>query len=174
MGHLDEKDFFSSDLVKLRRTRSQPDEPSLVPIIDMMTTIIIFLVLTTSFVSFTKHTLPPSGSSIVLDSKKKPIQPQLYLQETRSSVVVKLKWEGSRPSESVKRVRRGTNLEAQLVNQISSMMAEFKKRYPQEKSLQLGLTSKSSYQLLVSAMDGAQPHLPDIVLVSFLDVDRMF
>ena len=167
---------FSNDLMDVRRHRKTQEGLSLVPIIDMMTTIIFFLVISTSFLNYTKHTLPPSGVSTQLAvAKIPPLQPQLYVREGMGGVELLLKWEGASPSKKSKRIRkRGKKFDQDIMNAAKALVGPLKKKFPKEKTLQLGLSSRSRYQLLISAMDGVQKSFPDVVLLSHVDTDDVF
>jgi len=170
-----EGDYFSTDLMELKRARRGQQEPSLVPIIDMMTTIIFFLVLTTSFTAYTKHTLPPSGISTSTDTAKTPpLQPMLLLKQETDVFVVELSWQGSKPDKKRIQVSPGTSKkprEVELREKVSELIGGFLKDFPKERTLLMGMTSQTKYQFLVSAMDGAQPLMPDIVLLDYMSTE---
>ncbi len=149
-------DFFSKPERKLVR------ELNLVPVIDMFTTVIFFLLLSTSFYGFTKLTLPPSKVSVNTDPlTPPPLSTKMVIGREGERLRLRLGWVGAEPGE---RVRSVDSLE--LEKSAREMAEEFTNLHPIEKTVQLGLEHGVSYQALVSAMDGLRGRLPDIVLIS--------
>lgn len=180
-----EDEFFSNDVLAFRRKRRENSPLNLITIIDMMTTIIFFLVLTTSFTAYTKHTLPPSGISTQAGANKiPPLQPIFMIGERPEGLVLDLSWKGAAPGSSRQVIakQRRSNIEAEqskfenefqilVRTKTEEMVASFNKSYPLEKTLQMGMTSNTRYQNLISVMDGSKNLMPDIVLIDYLNVD---
>ena len=170
-----EPDYFSNDLLSVKRARRPAPQMSLVAIIDMMTTIIFFLVLTTSFTAYTKHTLPPSGISTKFDSSgPPPLQPMLFIAQKGENLVMEMGWKGANPGslrDVVKLGGQDRDSRKNLQDRVVALVSGFTKKYPKEKTLQIGTTSDTLYQSLINVMDGVQPLMPDIVLMDYGPAD---
>lgn len=158
--------------------RRHTPEPELVPILDALVCIIFFLMYTTTFMELTSVTLPPSAVSMVSAAQANsgpPIAPKLFVDVKDQMLVIKLKWSGNAPGSATRKMERqkpdrySTGLE-KLVEELS---ADFSKRFPNEKSLQVALAERGTYQELISVMDGVTKHVPDVVLLSPDDVKSM-
>lgn len=142
-------------------------ELNLVPVIDMFTTVIFFLLLSTSFYAFTKLTLPPSKVSVNTDPlTPPPLSTKLVIGDAQSGdkgslLTVRLSWVGESPGEELAQVA-----ESELESKVRELVTRFHEKYPAERTVQLGLSAGVRYQSLISAMDGAREKLPDIVLIS--------
>lgn len=145
-------------------------ELNLVPIIDMFTVLIFFMLLSTTFVALTKLTVPPSQVSTITDPvAPPPLAPKLLVLKSNDTIRLKLTWTGKEPGESVEQVAT-SQLDKEhtpLLKKAKSMSENFRKKYPEEKSIQLGLGRNVAYQSLVSVMDGIQEALPSVVLISY-------
>ena len=78
---------------------------------------------------------------------------------------------GKTPDRIVKKVARdpkNTRSEA-LQTTTQEIVAEFKKKFPEEKAILLGFSPKVTYQEVISAMDGARQELQDLVMVSWTE-----
>ncbi len=155
--------------------RRHTPEPELVPILDALTCIIFFLMYTTTFMELTSVTLPPSAVSMVSQrdaNSGPPVAPKLYVDIKDQTLVIKLKWGGATPGSLNRKMERtkpeqySKELE-QLSNEIA---AEFARKFPNEKSLQIALAERGTYQELISVMDGVTKSVPDVVLLSPDDV----
>lgn len=158
--------------------RRHTPEPELVPILDALTCIIFFLMYTTTFMELTSLTLPPSAVSVVSKSdpnKGDPIVPKLYIDVVDQTLVVKLKWSGKNPGSASKKIERDKpeRYSQELQSAVETMVAEFKKKFPDEKSLQVAVAERGTYQELISVMDGVTKNIPDVVLLSPDDVKNM-
>jgi biopolymer transport protein ExbD len=140
-------------------------ELNLVPVIDMFTTVIFFLLLSTSFYAFTKLTLPPSKVSVNTDPlTPPPLSTKLVIGEVQAQpplLTVKLSWVGESPGEE-----RVDVSEAELETKVRELVSRFHDKFPAERTIQLGMSPSVRYQSLILAMDGAREKLPDIVLIS--------
>lgn len=154
--------FDEDDLLFVKRRRRHAREPSLVPIIDMMTTVIFFLLLSAGFTEYTKHTLPPSKTSTITDPvAPPPLAPKLVLGKAGEEITLLLTWGGTEPG-----IERKSLKESELETGVRDFLKTFHEKHPDEKSLQLALSPELPYRYLVSAMDGVRENLPDIVLIS--------
>lgn len=145
-------------------------ELNLVPIIDMFTTVVFFLLLSTSFLYYTKLTIPPSKVSVITDPvAPPPLAPKILLTGQNGKYRMTLHWAGKEPGESSEWIS-GSNLESsssEVVSTAKRIVQSFHDKYPAERSLQMGMSSEVPYQLLISTMDGARDLMPDIALISY-------
>ncbi len=158
--------------------RRHNPEPELVPILDALTCIIFFLMYTTTFMELTSLTLPPSAVSVI--SKVDPVvgvpvSPKMYVDIKEQTLIVKLKWAGTKPGNVSKTIERPLpeRYSKDLEATVASMVAEFAGKFPGEKSLQIAINERGTYQELVSIMDGITKSVPDVVLLSPDDVKSM-
>jgi len=146
---------------------------NIVPILDMLTTVIFFLLLSTSFMEYTKLTVPPSGVAVITDPLvPPPLGPKLILFKAGKELKAMLTWVGSKPGEAMDSVPI-TDLDETRVGLVTltrKMSKEFITKFPKEKTLQMGLSPKLPYQYLIAGMDGVRENMPDIVLISPLEV----
>jgi biopolymer transport protein ExbD len=142
----------------------------LVPILDAMTSVIFFLILSCAFIEYTKLTLPPSKTALVnATDAKNPLAPRLFgLVKGPEKIEVVLLWQGDKPGITHKEVNRSEPQKRSVELEIATkeLISEFAKQYPEEKSLQLGISKSGSYQELISLMDGVRNSIQDIVLIS--------
>ena len=156
-------DFFS------KPERKSIRELNLVPVIDMFTTVIFFLILSTSFYGFTKLTVPPSKVSVNTDPlTPPPLGTKLMIGSSRrgeslpeGTYSLLISWVGSSPGQE-----ETSASAADLQIRVAEIAGRFKEKFPVEKTIQLGLQGSVPYQVLIHAMDGVRDKLPDIVLVS--------
>jgi len=151
--------------------RRRIQELNIVPILDMLTTVIFFLLLSTSFIEFNKLTVPPSRVSTITDPiAPPPMQPKMILVRKGDGRRLLMTWAGKTPGERSEII--GPDIVgAALVELSKKVITDFSEKYPGEKSLQLGLGSDVAYQDLVAVMDGAREHMPDIVLISYQEAE---
>lgn len=150
-------------------------EPDLVPILDALTSVIFFLILSTTFMEYTKLTLPPSKTSVISDPQRpQPVSAKLFyhISNNKTSRVI-LKWAGANPDMISEQVERKDPLvrSAEIEKTIEKMVTQFKEQYPEEKTIQISFSSDSTYQEMINVMDGARTGLQDIVLVSAEEAD---
>jgi hypothetical protein len=144
-------------------------ELNLVAIIDMFTTVIFFLLLSTSFIILTKLTVPPSKvSTITSPVAPPPLAPKMLLVHHRPEEYrLILTWAGREPGQTDDFFATPTDKPIQdFMAHSKKMIAEFAKKYPDEKTIQLGLGGDVPYQAMISTMDGIRELIPDIVLIS--------
>jgi biopolymer transport protein ExbD len=149
---------------------------NIVPILDMLTTIIFFLLLSAAFTEFTKVTIPPAAVSTTHDPKaEEPLSPKLMAETAGEGLNVKLMWTGKSPGSFHDTVKSapGENPEVRRQNviaQTGELMKKFAAAHPGEKTLQVGLGERVAYQDMISVMDGARPVIPDLVMISYGEV----
>jgi biopolymer transport protein ExbD len=145
----------------------------LVPIIDAMTCVIFFLLLSSTFIEFTKITMPPAvgAAATAVETKEQPISPKLIGVIKGNAIHLVLSWKGESPDSILKKVMRDENNEKseELQAQAEEAVIEFKKRFPKEQSLLLGFSPGATYQEVISTMDGARKVIPDLVMISWTE-----
>lgn len=155
--------------------RRHTPEPELVPILDALTCIIFFLMYTTTFMELTSLTLPPSAVSKVQSTTtadSNPLTPKIFVEIENQKVELTLKWTGANPGNIKKTVNRShaERYSKELEETVAAMVADFSKKFPTEKTLQLGIAERGTYQELITIMDGIRKSIQDIVLISPDDV----
>lgn len=142
---------------------------NIVPILDMLTTVIFFLLMSTTFMEYTKLTLPPAASVVATGKNAtQPLNPRLLLKgQGDGRYLSTLVWGGPNPGQSQNPADASSLLEV-----VRKQVELFSKKNPEEKTLQVSLERNLPYQSLISVMDGAREHLPDIVLVSYHEADQ--
>ncbi|MBY0469934.1 biopolymer transporter ExbD [bacterium] len=145
-------------------------ELNIVPILDMLTVIIFFLLMSTSFMEYTKLTLPPSATATVSSAAKiPPLNPKILMVKDGEDLKITLIWGGDKPGEQTQRVGAGrpNDMRLNIIRTTVEMTESFAKKYPKEKTVQMGAGARVAYQDLISLMDGVRDTLPDIVLISY-------
>ncbi|HLE00749.1 MAG TPA: biopolymer transporter ExbD [Bdellovibrionota bacterium] len=163
------------DDIFAKRPKRHIQDLNIVPILDMFTTIIFFLLLSTGFLEYTKLTVPPSKVSTITDPVvPPPLAPKIILAKTkREELRLFMFWSGENPGEVSETFKPLDERERrQAILRISDKFArDFSAKYPKEKSLQVGLGSKLPYQDLISVMDGVRDVMSDLVLISHHEAD---
>ncbi|MFL5815408.1 MAG: ExbD/TolR family protein [Bdellovibrionia bacterium] len=152
---------------------------NLVPVIDMFTTVLFFLILSTSFYTYTKLTVPPAQvDTITKPLPKPPLAPRLLLASGKAGAKVQLvlTWEGSEPGEAEETIvsQDPKATPEEIRKKANSMLETFLKKNPDEKSIRLSMTPNTSYQYLISVMDGVRDRISDVVLTSYEEADAKF
>lgn len=156
--------------------RRHTPEPELVPILDALTCIIFFLMYTTTFMELTSVTLPPSAVSMVQSkstSDANPLTPKIFVSIDNFKLEATLKWSGSAPGSLKRSIPRSKaeRYSKDLEMEIASLVEEFTKKFPNERTIQLGMVERGTYQELITIMDGIRKNIQDIVLISPDDVN---
>lgn len=164
------KDFIAKP-ARRRRIREIP----LAPVLDLLTVIIFFLLLSTSFVELTKQTLPPSSLSVITDpSTAIPLSLRFFMVRQGRNYNFIYRWTGDKPGEESRAIPASVN-ESQRTKDIRDIAAnlseKLKQRFPNEASVQLGLGSNITYQEVIAFMDGVREHFDDLVMVSPQDAE---
>lgn len=157
-----------------RPHRRKVQDLNIVPILDMLTTVIFFMLLSVTFLELVKVTVPPSATTTVAPSAgPPPAQPRMTLLPAKGGLRLELRWSGANPGSSAA-VIEATDPDkrrAEIVEKSGRLSKAFAQTYPGEKTLQLGLGSRLGFQNLISVMDGVRAALPDIVLISYADAE---
>jgi len=173
-----------SDLFEIKRKREFRNL-NIVPILDMFTTVIFFLLLSTTFINLTKQTVPPSGVSTVTDPvAPPPLNPKIYLvNKSDQEFSFIIKWAGSKAGAKAVTFQREDLFQAPSKNEMFNELAfeekvkpyleKFKESYPKQKSIQIGLGADVEYMFLSKIMDMAIEFTPDVVLVSYNEADAL-
>lgn len=149
-------------------------EIDLVPILDAMTAVIFFLVLSGTFIEFTKLTLPQAKTSTITDPvAPAPVAPRLFAVVEDNKLNLVLKWDGNTPGMKSQKVERASKRSSELEKVIFEMTEDFKKTYPSERSIQIGLSKKANFQETISIIDGVKKNIPDVVMNSYNE-EEMF
>jgi biopolymer transport protein ExbD len=155
--------------------RRHPPEPDLVPILDGMTAVIFFMLLSISFVGITKITMPPSTTAVSSPQKEIPVSGRLIAKLKGNEIQLKLEWIGQKPGAAVSKSPRSTNSEknTSLIEAVEKLAIQFKEKFPQEKTIQIAMDGSLDYQELISVMDGfrKEDRYQDLVLSSYTEVD---
>ena len=147
-----------------KRPKKHIQDLNIVPILDMLTTVIFFLLMSTSFIEYTKLTLPPaSTSSAPIEQKDPPVAPKVFVTEkVKDQYSIRLQWGGGHPGQQVTETD-----ETNIIPKTQELLKTFSQRYPKEKTLQISMGKLVKYQALISVMDGARDFTPDMVLMSY-------
>jgi len=160
-----------------KKPRRHIQELNIVPILDMLTTVIFFLLLSTGFMEFTKHSIPPSATITVTDSKPEtPLSPKLFLFEDITRLTIMLRWDGKNPGNAIETIAhesKSPKERALIIKATEKLIKNFSAEYPNEKTIQVGLTGRLPYQHLISLMDGIRSFIPDVVLISYNEAEAI-
>ena len=146
--------------------RKHIPEPDLVPILDALTSVIFFLLLSATFMTLTKLTVPPAQVSTAKASDVIPMNPVFIVKEHNGELLLKLSWKGSAPGEIVRQLSRMMPRNLDLLEKTQEIVKDFSARFSNEKTMQLSLSNQIQYQELITVMDGLRTVYQDIVLVS--------
>ncbi len=149
--------------------RREVKELQIVPVIDMFTTVIFFLLMSTSFIALTKLSVPPTKvEAVSAESPVEPLAPKLIVSQKNSeSAELKLSWRGKEPGEFTETVQFNETELTKLQEVSFKIVERFALKFPSESSVRLGFGSDVPYQWVVSAMDGVRQKITNIVLVSY-------
>ncbi|MFZ4404227.1 MAG: biopolymer transporter ExbD [Pseudobdellovibrionaceae bacterium] len=146
-------------------------EPDLVPILDALTCVIFFLILSTTFIEMTKLTLPPSQTTVNTDPvAPPPIAAKFFAKVENNFLSLKIQWGGAEPSSLTRSILRKDVYTKDLEDAAAAITNDFANKFPNEKSIQLSLSADANYQEMISLMDGIRTKLNDIVLISYKEV----
>lgn len=158
--------------------RRHVKEIPLAPILDLLTVVIFFLILSTSFVELRQNLLPPSSTistdvPVEQDNKVIPLNPKLLITIENQIATIHLKWGGEKAGDLIKTVSvKDGNYEFELKNQVNLIIKDFKKNFPAEKQVQVGWDANVKYQLVLSVVDGIITEIKDIVFISPEEVQK--
>ena len=151
------------DEILQKRRRKKMKDLNIVPILDMLVTVIFFLLMSTSFLEFTKLTLPPASTVVVPSTNAKiPVAPKITVQGANQNYTITLSWGGATPGQN-----QVLADELTIIPKTQELLRKFSVTYPKEKTIQISLGQYVRYQVLISLMDGARDFTPDMVLTSY-------
>lgn len=155
------------DEIFQKRPKKHVRDLNIVPIIDMLVTVIFFLLMSTSFIEYTKLTLPPSVTvTAPVESKKLPLLPKLVVRSGANGYEVHLSWQGSEPGHDSVDCNQ-----SDIIPRVEAMLKKFKERHADERTLQISMERSVKYQTLISVMDASKDLIPDVVLLSYNEVN---
>lgn len=147
--------------------RRETPDLNIVPILDMLVCVIFFLILTTSFMKYTKQTVPPSAVSTITNPvAPPPLTPKLMCVKSKTGTGLRLllTWSGTNPGQ----LDKETSAEVDdVLNNSKEIIDSFMQKFPSEKTIQIGLGADVSYQTLITIMDAAKEKMPDMILFSY-------
>ena len=149
--------------------RRHMPEPDLVPIMDALTSVIFFLLFSTTFMRLTQVPLPPSALAASKSNDETPLSPKLYLVlEKNNQLLLRLNWSGKNPGHSEATLVRTSFRESstELMQKTKDLLIQFKEKLNYDQSLQVALDADANYQELITVMDGAREVFQDLVLMS--------
>lgn len=151
------------DDILQRRPRKKAKDLNIVPILDMLVTVIFFLLMSTTFIEYTKLTLPPASTvTAPATNPAPPVAPKISVHAQGTKYLITLIWNGAHPGQ--KSIQAD---EATVISKTSEVLKSFVASYPAEKTLQIAMGPTVKYQVLISLMDGARDYTPDMVLTSY-------
>lgn len=162
------------DQIFEKRPKRHIRDLNIVPILDMLTTVIFFLLMSTSFMEYTKLTVPPASTSVLTSAgSAPPLSPKLFLVRSGEELTLSLRWSGSEPGEAAIKVNETEPDETrgELYRSSKKLIEDFASTRPGERTLQMGLGPLVPYQYLISVMDGVRGKMPDVVLVSYREAE---
>jgi len=143
------------------------DEPNLIPILNLFIVIIFFLIFMSSFQKLTEQALPKASVSTqqLENNDDVPLNPKLIIHTLKDeTTTLLLSWEGNNPGSLAKDFI--INDTEKLKEETGLLVEEFWKEYPEEKTIQVGMSSKSKLQTLISVLDIVKDKTPSIVMIS--------
>lgn len=144
---------------------------NLVPILDMLTTIIFFLLISVSFMEYNKVTVPPSRNVTISNTvTPPPLQARMLWLQTSAEQQLVFTWFGAKPGKKIEKFPLDTD--PKIVAQSALAMTQtFKAENLDEKTILIGLDSSQSYEKMIMLMDAVKASLPDISLISYAQAD---
>lgn len=162
-----------------RPKRHHVKEIPLAPILDLLTVVIFFLILSASFIEIRQNTLPPSStitSKGTADSTDLiPLNPKLIMGKKEKKTTLLLKWFGVKPGQLIKEVLlTKDDYDQHLKESASNIIKEFKKIYPLESKIQLGWNGNIKYQTVLTVVDGVMLEIKDLIFLSPEESEILF
>ena len=132
-----------------RRTKKGIPDLNVVPILDMLISVIFFLILTTTFLQLTKESVPPSSVTTITNPVvPPPVAARFICIDKNNKTELILSWSGEHPGQLHKEVDQADPASDDSRNAIllatQDMITQFSNQYPNEKTLQLGLQGRRS------------------------------
>jgi hypothetical protein len=139
----------------------------------MLTTVVFFLLLTSSMIQYVKLSVPPATVREEALKNKVELAPRMHASRVGGKVNLELLWNGAEPgSLKALAAQSGAPGRDVLVSQAKALSAQFKTRYPDERTLRLALGPELTVQDLISVMDGARENFPTVTLQTWKNIAR--
>jgi biopolymer transport protein ExbD len=166
------------DFLKKTKRRHVKEIP-LAPILDLLTVVIFFLILSASFIEIRQDTLPPSSTVVTKSDPLVPIviplNPKLILGKNNGEMVLLLKWFGQTPGQIIKKLKLSkSNYDANLKQNTNDIVKDFMKKFPKESQIQLGWQGNIKYQTVLTVVDGVLTEMKDLVFISPEEAETLF
>ena len=151
--------------------RHHAKEIPLAPILDLLTVVIFFLILSASFIEMRQDTLPPSSTTVAkgtsVDPNSPPLNPKLIMGMRDNQIILLMKWFGVNPGQEVKILKISQkDYDQQLKKSAFEIVKNFKKIYPVDTHIQLGWQGKIKYQMVLTLINGVSMEVKDLVFLS--------
>lgn len=155
------------DLFDIKIRRREHPEINLTPILDMLVSIIFFLLIFCVFSEYSQVSLPAIQEVSGNTSQEPLLAPKVLVRSAPSGQVkLDLIWAGEHPGYQTKTVAASEFNSAQAWTRIlKSFTASFAQQYPKQKSIEVGLEGAFSYQHLVFVIDSLAEQFPDVALI---------
>lgn len=156
------------DAWQLPKKRRASPEINLTPILDMLVSIIFFLLIFCVFNQLTQITLPATTRAAGVDASSRRLSAELMiLRAGADRVRFVMRWSGESPGSYDRYIARTQLKSNQAWTEATrSFIEEFARKYPAEKTLHLGLDRAFSYQHLVTIIDAVKPKFQELALLS--------
>jgi len=166
------------DFIK-KPKRHHVKEIPLAPILDLLTVVIFFLILSASFIEIRQETIPPSSTITSSEESKQPLvlplNPKLIMSKNEGDIVLLLKWFGAAPGQLTKKIKlSNATYDVQLKTNASDLLNDFLKAHPKESQIQLGWQGDIKYQSVLTVIDGVIPVIKDLVFISPEESETLF
>ncbi len=162
----------------IKPPRRTVKEIPLAPILDLLTVVIFFLILSTSFEEVRQNTIPQSQlikpDSADTAKPEIPLNPKVLLAESQNSYKIVVTWTGDHPGSLSKNVAKDNqDYNKNLYQMTQELLDQYIQKFPNEKTIQIGFESKISFQNVITIYDAVYSKLKDIVLLSNVDSDAI-
>lgn len=165
-----------------KRKHRHTKEIPLAPVLDLLTVVVFFLVLSSTFEVYKKNVLPPAQITKTEDNVNEnkidiPLNPKILIVYENQELKIKLKWFGKNPGviEKGGLLRDENNkYNVKLKETMQGLLNQFQNIYPNEKSIQLGFSKNIYYQEVLSAYDGVFSVINDVVLISDQETQTLY
>lgn len=165
-----------------KRKHRHTKEIPLAPVLDLLTVVVFFLVLSSTFEVYKKNVLPPAQITKTENNLKEdkldiPLNPKILIVYDNEEIKIKLRWFGKTPGLIEKRgILRDDNnkYNIKLKEIMQVLLNQFVTIYPNEKSIQLGFSKNIYYQEVLSAYDGVSSIISNVVLMSDQETQTLY
>ncbi len=163
------------DLFSIKKRDSSMELP-IAAILDMMVSIIFFLLLSTTYYSLTFQSVPPSQTVTINDPLEPPPRsPRLLVTTSGANITAVLNWSGLEPG--VARIKttlaNPMQFDAMFSERLAQIVRQFKTKFPLEKSIQIGFGSDVNYQVMITTLESVTPLIKDVALLSYVETEAL-